>query len=159
MGVSSRIVFVAGMLITVLTCRPAMAQAQASGEPTVSLGALARAADVAAPPPRESATRPAQVQSRRDPLWNGVLIGAGLGALVGAFAGSGAIECHECAGFNVPLTFGVVGAGAGAAIGAGVDALRHSGSKAQVPVRRKPAVNVTPVIGKNLQAMVGSIRF
>ncbi len=52
---------------------------------------------------------------RKDSLWNGVIVGAGLGALVG-IAGSPLIsDCSECSGFNVPLTFGVLGAGVGPA--------------------------------------------
>jgi hypothetical protein len=48
---------------------------------------------------------------RRDSLWNGVIIGAGLGAIAGAVSGTAIADCSECAGFNVPLTFGVLGAG------------------------------------------------
>ena len=51
----------------------------------------------------------AVLSRRRDSLWNGVIVGAGLGALVG-IAGSPLIsDCSECAGFNVPLTFGGTG--------------------------------------------------
>ena len=61
-------------------------------------------------------------QHRKDSLWNGVIIGAGLGALVGTLVSFAVSDCSECSGFNVPLTFGVLGAGAGAGIGAGIDA-------------------------------------
>ena len=67
-------------------------------------------------------------------------------------------------GFNVPLTFGAIGAGAGAAIGAGIDALRHartrvpgSGARDRTEHRRK--LTLSPVLGKDVQAVVGSLRF
>jgi hypothetical protein len=97
-------------------------------------------------------------------LWNGVLVGAGLGAVLGGFAGSAALQCSECSGFNVPLTFGAIGAGAGAAIGAGIDALRHArtrvpgpGARERTEHRRK--LTLSPVLGKDVQAVVGSLRF
>ena len=111
-----------------------------------------------------STSPPATSQPRRDSLWNGVLVGAGLGAVLGGFAGAAALPCSECAGFNVPLTFGAIGAGAGAAIGAGIDALRHartrvpgSGARDRTEHRRK--LTLSPVLGKDVQAVVGSLRF
>ena len=76
------------------------------------------------------------MQHRKDSLWNGVLIGMGLGALVGALVGSAVFECSECSGFNVPLTFGVLGAGAGAGIGAGLDAWRQTRSTVTIAPTR-----------------------
>jgi hypothetical protein len=95
----------------------------------------------------------AVLSRRRDSLWNGVIVGAGLGALVGV-AGSPLIsDCSECAGFNVPLTFGVLGAGVGAAVGAGFDALRHT--KAPHP----PRVQLAPVLSKDARGLLALIRF
>ena len=105
---------------------PGAALAQdASPATPVSLTALSRAAVVPPAPPRPTRSSP-QPPHRKDSLLNGILIGAGLGAIAGAAGGTAAIRCDECAGFNVPLTFGVVGAAAGAAIGAGIDALFHA---------------------------------
>ena len=93
------------------------------------------------------------VQQRNDSLWNGVIVGAGLGALVGV-AGSPLIsDCSECSGFNVPLTFGVLGAGIGAGVGAGIDALRNS----KAPHR--PHVQLAPVVSKDTRGLLAWIRF
>jgi len=98
-------------------------------------------------------------QRRRDSLWNGAVIGAGLGAIAGAVAGTAIVECSECAGFNVPLTFGVVGAGIGAAIGAGIDALHHDHSIVTGSPTRTRRVNLFPLVGKRAQALAASVRF
>lgn len=135
------------LFATVLALLPSLASAQ---------GPLFAAAANTSPP----ATSP----PRRDSLWNGVLVGAGLGAVLGGFAGSAALQCSECAGFNVPLTFGAIGAGAGAAIGASIDALRHErrrvpgpGARDRTELRR--TLTLSPVLGKEVQAVVGSLRF
>lgn len=99
------------------------------------------------------------VSQRRDPLWNGVAIGAGLGALAGALGGATAIPCSECAGFNVPLTFGVLGAAAGAGIGAAIDALRDARGGTTAPTGRPSRLTIAPVVGKNGRALIASVRF
>jgi hypothetical protein len=99
------------------------------------------------------------VSQRRDTLWNGVAIGAGLGALAGALGGATAIECSECAGFNVPLTFGALGAAAGAGIGAAIDALRHASAATRATTDRRPRVTVAPLVGNNGRALIASVRF
>ena len=98
-------------------------------------------------------------QSRPDSLWNGTLVGAGFGAVFGALGGVTVIECTACAGFNVPLTFGVLGAGVGAGLGAGIDALWHQRSTTSRVPRPSRRVSVAPILGKHLRAVVGSIRF
>jgi hypothetical protein len=95
------------------------------------------------------------LQPRKDSLWNGVIIGAGLGALVGTLVSFAVSDCSECSGFNVPLTFGVLGAGAGAGIGAGIDAWHQ---KRTVPAGTR-RLTVAPVLGKDVQAIVATIRF
>ena len=100
-----------------------------------------------------------RVSQRRDTLWNGVAIGAGLGALAGALGGATAIECSECAGFNVPLTFGGLGAAAGAGIGAALDALRHAPAATRATTDRRPRVAVAPLVGRNGRALIASLRF
>ena len=121
------------------------------GKPFAVTGAPRKAAGSASPR-RQSAT----LSRRRDTLWNGVLVGAGVGALLGVVGGQALIECSECAGFNVPLTFGVLGAGVGAGVGAGIDALRHTRS----PIPNTPGhVTVTPVLGKGQRAVVALVRF
>jgi hypothetical protein len=93
------------------------------------------------------------VRQRKDSLWNGVIVGAGLGALVG-IAGSPLIsDCSECAGFNVPLTFGVLGAGIGAAVGAGIDAMRNTNAP------HRPHVQLAPVLSKDTRGLLALIRF
>jgi hypothetical protein len=121
------------------------------------LPAVASAQGAPAPAPAKS--QMAAAPRQKDSLWNGALLGAGVGAIVGALAGSAMIECSECAGFNVPLTFGVIGAGAGAGIGAGIDAMRHSRSNAPVTATRTRRLTVAPVFGKSVQALVAWIRF
>ena len=107
----------------------------------------------------ESLPGSVMVSQRRDTLWNGVVIGAGLGAIAGALGGVTAIDCSECAGFNVPLTFGVLGAAAGAGIGAAVDALRHARAPATTANGRRTRVTVAPLIAKQGRALVASVRF
>ena len=99
------------------------------------------------------AEQPTALPHRKDSLWNGVLVGAGLGALVG-IAGSPLIsDCSECSGFNVPLTFGVLGAGIGAGVGAGIDALRNT----KAPHR--PHLQIAPVVSKDTRGLLAWIRF
>ena len=80
----------------------------------------------------------------------------GLGALAGAFGGHAWLDDSASAGFNVPLTFGVIGAGAGAGIGAWIDAMH--GSAAPSP-RRTTRMGLAPVVGKNARGAVGWITF
>jgi hypothetical protein len=143
----------------VLALVPAAARAQSAAvQSSVSLGELSRKATaVGSQTDRATTALATETQPRKDPLWNGMLIGAGLGALIGAFAGDAAFECSECTGFNVPLTFGVIGAGAGAAIGAGFDALRHD--RTRVPTTNHRRLTIAPVIGKDVKAMVAFVRF
>ena len=143
----------------ILALMPSAARAQATErESGPSLGELSRkAVAVDSRPTGASNARSPETQPRKDPLWNGVLIGAGLGAVIGSFAASAAFECHECTGFNVPLTFGVIGAGAGAAIGAAIDAWRHPRSRTPSPSAHTRRVVVAPVIGKNAGGVVASI--
>ncbi len=77
---------------------------------------------------------------RNDSLWNGVLVGAAAGTVLGAtVVGPLISDCSECSGFNVPLTFAVVGAGAGAALGAGIDALLLPSCEERAPARPRSA--------------------
>lgn len=158
-------------MTTLLRCRllalaiplalvPATAHAQrapgavdANPTPAVREGGPIRAAAAAFPP----GSLP--FSQRRDTLWNGIAIGAGLGALAGALGGATAIECSECAGFNVPLTFGVLGAAAGAGIGAAIDAWRHAPAAPGATTARRLRVTVAPVVGKNGRAIIASVRF
>jgi len=147
-------------LAMVLALVPATVRAQSAAvESSVSLGELSRKAiAMDSRTDRATTAMATETQPRKDPLWNGVLIGAGLGALIGAFAGDAAFECSECTGFNVPLTFGVIGAGAGAAIGAGFDALLHD--RTRVPTTKdNRRLTIAPVIGKDVKAMVAFLRF
>lgn len=136
---------------------PARAQ-RARGEPeTIQPLSVQEARPIRAA--AESFNGSVMVSQRRDTLWNGVVIGAGLGAIAGALGGATAIDCSECAGFNVPLTFGVLGAAAGAGIGAAVDALRHARPGPPATTNRRRRVTVAPVIGKHGRALLASVRF
>jgi MFS family permease len=144
-----------------LTLLPAAAAAQAAVAATpVKPAALVRAAstiDESLPARTEnSSLKPPR---RKDSLWNGTLMGAGVGAVFGALIGSTLLDCSECSGFNVPLTFGVLGAGVGAGIGAGIDALHQRGPTVAAPPRGRRRVTVSPVLGKSVHAVVASIRF
>ena len=149
------------MVVTViLALVPATVGAQSTAvEPSIRLDELSRRTIAMDSRTGRVANAPAiEAQPRKDPLWNGIVIGAGLGALIGAFAGDAAFECPECTGFNVPLTFGVIGAGAGAATGAGFDALRHE--RTRIPTTKdNRRLTVAPVIGKNVKAMMAHVRF
>ena len=129
----------------------------AAGAQTVAAGTPLRPG----PPPGGAfaASSADQVQAapvRRDPLWNGAVLGAGLGAILGTFGGLTIIDCTECAGFNVPLTFGVLGAGAGAGIGVAIDALHSKGAASP---QRQPHVRVSPLVGKEKRGLMAWIRF
>jgi hypothetical protein len=112
-----------------------------------------------APPAAPSARAAQPPAARKDSKWNGAIIGAGLGAIAGALIGSAIIECSECAGFNVPLTFGVIGAGAGAGIGVGIDSLLHQRSPRLNPPPGRRRVDVSPVVGRSVKGVIASIRF
>jgi hypothetical protein len=87
---------------------------------------------------------------RRDSLWNGVIIGAGVGALAGAVSGTAIVDCSECSGFNVPLTFGVLGAAIGAGLGAGIDAWHNQGA---APVQGTRHVQLAPLVAKEKRGL------
>ena len=95
----------------------------------------------------------AVLSRRKDSLWNGVIVGAGLGALVGIGGSPLISDCSECAGFNVPLTFGVLGAGIGAAVGAGIDAMRNTNAP------HRPHVQLAPVLSNDAHGLLAVIRF
>ena len=80
----------------------------------------------------------------------------GVGAMQGSFGSFAIADCSECAGLNVPLTFGVIGAGAGIAIGAGLDALH---SKKGVMTERPRRVQVSPVIARDKRGVIASLQF
>ena len=95
--------------------------------------------------------------SQRDSLLNGVLVGAGTGAMIGlAFGVSREDACRACAGFNQPLTYGVMFGGIGAAVGAGLDALFHRGAPSAPGVRH---IRLQPRLSRELRGVSGSIRF
>jgi hypothetical protein len=104
-----------------------------------------------------SKDKPAQSQPhRKDSLWNGVIFGAAVGAMLGSFSSLAVTDCSECAGFNVPLTFGVIGAGVGIGIGAGLDALH---SKRGASLQRHPRVRLSPLVAKEKQGLMAWVRF
>ena len=156
MNNAARMLSMASLLVMFAT--PVLAQTTADTIDSTNTG---RAASTAAARSfhRRMPSVQAGPQSRADSLWNGTLIGAGFGAVLGALGGDAVIDCNECAGFNVPLTFGVLGAGVGAGIGAGIDAARHQRSSIAGLSRYPRRVTVAPVVGKHLRAVVGSVRF
>ena len=128
-------------------------------ERSVTLTPVAPVVSVDAPHLTGADNQPPALQRRKDSLWNGVIIGAGLGALVGTLVSFAVTDCSECAGFNVPLTFGVLGAGAGAGIGAGIDAWRQKRSPLTIAPKGTRRLTVAPVLGKDVRGVVASIRF
>jgi hypothetical protein len=94
------------------------------------------------------------VATGADPLLNGALIGAGIGT--GLAMWDYLIDPSEpgnAAIFTVAI-------GVGAAIGAGIDALVNKRGKVLYAPRRQTAgVTVSPVLGKDQQGVLVSIRF
>ena len=82
-------------------------------------------------PQRESLPALQKVQNRatgerRDPVWNGLLIGAGIGAAGGAVWGRQTCGSNDSECFAIAGPVGIIsGAGIGAAVGAIADALHH----------------------------------
>ena len=94
---------------------------------------------------------------QRDSLLNGVLVGAGIGAMLGlAFGVSQEDACGGCAGFNQPLAYGAIVGGVGAAVGAGIDALFH---RAVPAVPRAHNIRVQPMLSRDIRGLSGSVRF
>jgi hypothetical protein len=134
--------------------------------------AFSQTADTSAGPPTSAFAMPATVftsssasqasqPQRRDSLWNGMLIGAGLGAMAGAFTGfAQQNECVACSGFNEPLAYGALGAGIGAGIGAGVDALFHKrASPAGDSPHERRQLRLFPLVSKEVRGLAGRIGF
>jgi hypothetical protein len=144
------------LLVAAFALLPSVAAAQPS---PIQAAAKQASVDGRARSVKDVRAAPPTASPREDSPWNGVILGAGFGALIGASVGSATVECSECAGFNVPLTFGVLGAGAGAAIGAGIDALRHSRTYAPVQAARPHRLGVSPILNKDVQAVAGWVRF
>ena len=154
----------ATLLASALVVLPAAAGAQtaaasAAGPQGTAKSTVFADAVAAGAPGLAAATQPSGQQIRKDPLWNGVIIGAGLGAIAGALIGDALLPCSECSGFDVPLTFGVIGAGAGAGIGAGIDAAWHQRSPIGSQPGRTRRLKVSPVVSKSLKGVVGTIVF
>lgn len=92
--------------------------------------------------------------SRPDPLWNGMLIGAAVGT--GLATWDYLIDPSE-PGNAVIFTVAI---GLGAAIGAGIDALKtQPGKRGSSPFRRTAAMHVAPVVGRHHKAVLLCIRF
>lgn len=148
------------LMLAVLFAWPSEASCQGTdtmpGRPFVILDGSS--IDALAKEMGEDASYQTPKQRARDSLWNGVIAGAAVGALAGAFTGLVASDdCSECPGFNVPLTIGVVGAGIGIGIGAGIDALRGRGVALRVP--GAAAVRLSPVVRKGARGLMASVRF
>jgi hypothetical protein len=154
MNTVARVLYLASLIFAFASPAPAQGDVRSTGRPASELAVVGPGASLAKPPPTQL-----MPQQRPDSLWNGTLVGAGFGAVLGAVSGDAMIECTECAGFNVPLTFAVLGAGVGAGIGAGIDALWHQRSTTSRVPRPSRRVSVAPILGKPLRAVVGSIRF
>lgn len=92
--------------------------------------------------------------SRPDPLWNGMLIGAAVGT--GLATWDYLIDPSE-PGNAVIFTVAI---GLGAAIGAGIDALKSQrGNRGSSPFRQTAALRVAPVVGRGHKAVLLRIRF
>jgi hypothetical protein len=89
-----------------------------------------------------------------DRVWNGALIGAAIGT---GFAMWDYLIDPSEPGNAVVFTVGI---GLGSAVGAGIDALVNRGGKLLYASPRPiPRVTISPVIGKNRQRALVSVRF
>jgi hypothetical protein len=103
--------------------------------------------------------------NRADAVWNGALIGLGVGAIPGAWLGT--VYCDECQHRTGPVLTGVLlFGGIGVAIGAGIDALvgkvgrlAYTSRQPPAPSQQRTGVFVSPVIGKDRQSVLVSVRF
>ena len=139
------------LAVLMVIATPALGQTAGLEQSSPAAGAFS----VLERPPNLFAT-PAQGH-QRDSLRNGVLVGAGVGAMLGlAFGVSREDACTGCAGFNQPLAYGALFAAVGAGIGAGIDALFEKSSMAGSKPRR---VRVLPLLSRDVRAVSGSVRF
>lgn len=103
--------------------------------------------------------------NRADAVWNGALIGLGVGTIPGAWLGT--VYCDECQHRAGPVLTGVLlFGGLGAAIGAGIDGLvgkvgRLVYTSRQPPVQsqQRTGVFVSPLISKDRQSVRVLVRF
>ena len=102
--------------------------------------------------------------NRADGVWNGALIGLGVGAIPGAWLGT--VYCDECQNRTGPVLIGVLlFGGIGAAIGGGFDVLFGKVGRLVYTSRRLPlqsqrtGVIVSPLIGKDRRGVLLSVRF
>jgi hypothetical protein len=144
-----------GVTLIVVAVLPAAAAAQTNEALVSKVQLTVRMDGRMGMPGDPSSEGPGISTPRKDSLWNGIIIGAGLGALTGAVGSRAISDCSECSGFNVPLTFGVLGAGIGAGLGAGLDAL-HTQSATHFSRGR---VRLSPVLGKGRRGVMAWIRF
>lgn len=96
-----------------------------------------------------------------DRLWKGALIGLGVGAIPGATAGlAGCAQYNRPACVTDPILGALVLGGIGAAIGVGIDALVNKvGKVLYVSPRQIPGVTLAPLLGKDRQGVLLSVRF
>lgn len=114
--------------------------------------------------PQAGPTSSSTATDGRDPLLNGVLIGAGVG-FAGGFLGltafnaketaSGPIWDREALGYYTAA--GVLGAAVGAGAGALIDALRRSPRKSSPTTR--PRLDVSPTLGRHTRGAMVSFRY
>jgi len=105
---------------------------------------------------RNAAIQTGNQRQRRDSLWNGAAIGAALGTIAGIASSYAITDCMDCAGFNMPLTFGVLGGGVGAALGAGIDALHDIRPN---HAEKGGRVAMSPLVTKARRGIVAVVRF
>jgi len=169
-------VAVLALLAAAALAGPARAQTRgASSEPTGPMepavvrasGSEWRALAVPGEPVR------LQAAPQRDPVSNGVLIGAAIGAGVGFVSGlvdTGREPSHDCSGLFCGGNFGpsdgqvlalatAFGAGVGAAIGWLVDAAHDANPAPDAGVRTPSGLRVTPVLSPRRQGIVLLVRW
>ena len=99
---------------------------------------------------------------RRDPLWKGTLIGLGVGAIPGAFAGlAGCAQYNSNACVTGPILGALMIGGIGAGIGAAIDALITERTTVyyRAPSQRSSGVQVSPLFSKSGAGIQMSVRF
>ena len=149
------------LLVVPLACLCTTARAQTVVSPpdqvhqSAGAGLLGIRTPLDGAPVRSSGNQSPNQPVRRDSLWNGTLIGIGVGAMTGALVGLSVTD-SERYGFNVPLTAGVIGAGIGAGVGAGIDAAR---GKPAASHQREPRMQLSPLFTNKTRGLLAWIRF
>jgi hypothetical protein len=99
----------------------------------------------------------AAAQRRRDPLWNGAAIGAGVGLVIGLIGAERCGNDFGCTGDT--WQFVLLGAGAGAGLGMGIDALLDRHRAVSSAGRSTARVRLAPALAGRTRGVRASVTF